>query len=374
MGVIRVLQVLDKLSLNSGVCSVVMNYYDNIDHNKIIFDFLVHEDTPLYFKEKLESNGSRIYQMPELKTKNLLKYVKTLNKFFNNHKEYKIVHGHIANAAIFYLSMAKWNGVPVRIIHSHNSQGADKFYKKLRNYALNLPIKGIANYYFACSDKAAAFLFGENYINYNVKILNNAINVNKYAFNIDTRAKLRNKLNINNKFVIGHVGRFSNQKNHYFLIDIFNEIHKSNQNTILMLIGKGELEQNVKEKVHALDLDNSVLFMGLRNDVDELMQVMDVFVLPSLFEGLPVVGIEAQASGLPCLFSKNITKQADITSSVIYLDINSGVEVWKNEILKLKGKRRLAENADKIKVADFDIMEQCKVLSNFYSVTISKFI
>ncbi len=367
MGVIRVLQVLDKLSLNSGVCSIIMNYYDNIDHNKIIFDFMVHGDTPISFKEKLEGMGSIIYQMPELKTKNLLKYIKALNRFFNDHKEYKIVHGHIANAAIFYLNAAKWHEVPIRIIHSHNSRGADNFIKRARNYLLNLPIKKISNSYVACSDKAADFLFGKSLVDNNKAfILNNAIDTSKYAYDVNLRHKLREKMNINDSYVIGHVGRFCNQKNHVFLIEIFNAIHNHNPDTILMLIGEGELIDKIKEKVHILDLDDSVIFMGLRNDVNELMQVMDVFVLPSLFEGLPVVGIEAQTAGLPCVFSNSITNKADLTGKVSFIELNDEIEIWKSKILEFRNKPRNVDNIEKIKSAGFDIKEQGQKLSSFY--------
>lgn len=371
--VIRVLHVLDKLSLNSGVSSVVINYYDHMEHDKIIFDFMVHEDTPAYFKEKLKSTGSIIYQMPELKTKNLLKYIKALNNFFKFHKEYKIVHGHIANAAIFYLNAAKRYGVPVRIIHSHNSKGADNILKKVRNYLLNLPIKNLANNYLACSDKAAEFLYGKNFtINNNVFILNNAIDVKKYSFDINLRNELRKKMNIENAYVIGHVGRFCKQKNHIFLIDIFNLIYQYNSKAVLLLIGEGELETQIREKVHKLELEDSVFFMGIRNNVNELMQVMDIFVLPSLFEGLPVVGIEAQASGLPCIFSSAITKQADLTGDVSFIDISDNIEEWKDKIFELSKKNRTIGNIEKIKEAGFYINDQSIILSNYYESLYNK--
>lgn len=366
MCAIRILHVIDKLSFNSGVCSILMNYYNVMDDNKVKFDFIVHEETPEYFKQKLAERGSKLYQMPELKISNLVKYIMALNVFFKKHKEYKIVHGHIANAAIFYLSSAKCHGVPIRIIHSHNSKGADTYKKRIRNFILNLPIKYLANSYFACSNKAADYLFGEKFIKHNkIYILNNAININKYSFNLNIRNDLRNKMNLNNAYVIGHVGRFCNQKNHNFLIDIFYEIHKVNKKTILMLIGGGELENIIRKKVDNLNLNDSVIFMGIRYDVNELLQAMDVFILPSLFEGLPVVGIEAQVAGLPCVFSSDITKEADITGNVDFIGLNEGVEIWSNKILSLYGKKR-AIDKNKIEQSGFSIDKQSEYLYNYY--------
>lgn len=366
MDAIRVLQVIDKLSLNSGVCSTVMNYYDNMDNNKIIFDFMVHEDTPEYFRQKLADRGSKLYQMPALKTKNLIKYIKALDNFFIEHKEYKIIHGHIANASIFYLCSAKHHGVPVRIIHSHNSKGADNLIKRVRNFILNSPIKSLANSYFACSNKAADFLYGRIFVKKNkVIILNNAIDVDKYSFNISLRNKLRNKMNLNDAYIIGNVGRFCNQKNHDFLIDIFYEIHKSKKESILMLVGEGELESKIKEKVHILDLDDAVIFMGIRSDVHKLMQIMDLFVLPSLFEGLPVVGIEAQTAGLQCVFSSSITREADITGNVTFIELNDGAKIWRDKIINLTNERKSADSK-KIKLAGFNIKDQSNYLSKYY--------
>lgn len=363
---IRVLHVLDKLSLNSGVCSIIMNYYNNMDNNDIIFDFMVHEDTPEYFEKLLSAKGSKIYKMPELKFKNLTKYMNALDSFFSTHKEYKIVHGHIANAAIFYLYSAKHHGVPIRIIHSHNSRGADKLKKRIRNYLLNLPIKFLANFYFACSNNAARFLYGKSFIKKNnIVILNNAINIEKFSFDVNKRNQLRSSMNLDNHYVIGHVGRFSGQKNHDFLIDIFNKIHLKNPNSLLFLIGDGELKNKVTDKISNIGLSKSVILMGIRDDVSDIMQAMDVFVLPSLFEGLPVVGIEAQAAGLPCIFSSSITKEAKVTENVEFINLYDSTETWCDKILSYKDAERFKHN-EEIEVNGFNIKKEAKFLYDFY--------
>ena len=370
---IRVLHVIDSFNQSSGVSSVVMNFYNHLDHNKVTFDFIVHDDTPLAYRKVIEERGSKIYQMPKLKYKNVIFYYNCLKAFFTEHPEYQIIHGHIANAALFYLGMAKRFKVPYRIIHSHNSSGADNRIKRIRNYFLNLPIKWVANHYMACSDKAASFLFGSRLIKENkVLKLPNAIEIRNYIYNDSTRQLIRRRLELNDKLVIGHVGRFCKQKNHSFLVDIFKEVHQRNANAVLILIGTGEDETAIKDKVQKLKLSNAIFFLGARTDVNELMQGMDIFVLPSLFEGLPVVGIEAQASNLKCFFSSTISSEAAVTDRVEFINLSCSPKEWGERILNFDYKYQRDQPQNHLIDSEFDIYNEVKILEQYYTGLLTK--
>lgn len=369
---VRVLQVLDKLSLNSGASAVVMNYYRWLNKEKIIFDFLLHEKPPGEFRDLLIKNKSKYYVMPELKSKNLKTYRRALRQFFNEHKEYKIVHGHIPNAAGFYLGEAKKAGVPVRILHSHNTSGADQILKKLRNNFLNKWAVRQASVYFACSKKAALYLFGKKKASLNkVFLLKNAVDLKRFSYNSIVRDKMRKELKIENAFVIGHIGRFCNQKNHHFLLQIFMEIIKINENSRLLLLGDGDLKQQIENEIKDLNLEKYVLLEGVRENVSDYMQAMDILVLPSLFEGLPVVGIEAQAAGLPCVFSDRITKEASVTGGVQFLPLEMEAKEWAKRVIDLGScERNMTQSM--IRQAGYDIQTEANHLEELYLNSISK--
>lgn len=318
---IRVLQVIDRLELNSGVSSVVMNYYNHMDKSDIIFDFLVHGSTDNVIRKNIESKGSRIYEMPRLCAKNILMYYKKLNLFFKEKaSDYDIIHGHIPNAAVFYLGLAKKYNVSVRIIHSHSSIASENVLKRFRNRVLiNLGIKQ-ANCYFACSNSAALYMYGKKMnSSKKVRIIYNAIDTDRFAYNEDLREKVRKNLGIENRFVLGHVGRFTSNKNQEFLIDLIKDL--DDERVLLLLIGDGEKSEIIKKKVKKYQLYDQVVFLGIRDDVEIFLQAMDLFLLPSYHEGLPVSCIEAQFSGLNCLISDSVTKETDISGNCYYLDI-----------------------------------------------------
>ena len=229
--------------------------------------------------------------------------------------------------------VAKRQKIKHIIIHSHNSNTPSGLLRKLLN-ALNKPFLHLGTDFFACSKLAGEWLFGKNFLKkHELKIINNAVDIDKYKFNAQTRENIRNELECREKFVIGHVGRFCYQKNHDFLINVFYEVQKEDKDMILLLIGEGELKEEIQEKVKKLNIQDNVIFLGTTNKVQNYLQAMDLFVLPSRFEGLPVVGIEAQASGTKCLFSNNITKETKIVDNTEFLDLN--VQEWKNAILNL---------------------------------------
>ncbi len=323
---IRVAQIVGKW-LGGGVEAVVMNYYRHIDRSKIQFDFICDEDSTNIPYEEIESLGGKVILIPPYQK--VFKYHKALKKALKE-ENYKIVHSHINTLSVFSLFAAKCAGVPVRIAHSHSTTNKKEKKKNLLKQMLRPFSKVFATDYMCCSELAGRWLFGnKEYDKGNVYLLNNAIDLDKFKYDEKIRNEKRKEFNIDDDtLVIGHVGRFVEQKNHRFLINIFNEVHKEKENSILMLVGQGPLMEEIKEKVKALGLEKNVMFLGQRNDVKDLYQAFDVFCLPSLYEGLPVVGVEAQATGLLCLFSDEMTKETKILRSTQFLSLNQKASEW----------------------------------------------
>lgn len=361
---IRVLQVLGRMN-RGGAESMIMNLYREIDREKVQFDFVVHTDKKCAFDDEIRSLGGRIFSVPRYNGRNHLQYVNAWKKFFKEHPEYKIIHGHIYSVASIYLKIAKRFGL-VTIAHSHNTsegKGLTAFAKRI----IQLPLKNIADYLFACSDKAGEWLYGRICIKQkNYYLLKNAIDTEVYRHNPDIRHKMRKELNVENNFVLGHVGRFNTQKNHGFLLDIFAEVYKKDRNCRLLLVGDGNLRAELEEKMNKLGIRHAVIMTGVRADVNDLLQAMDCFVFPSLHEGLPVTVVEAQAAGLSCFISDRITKEVCITELVKQLPINQGTKCWV-ETLALASKEETHKNVtEKIVNAGYDIKTTSKWLQEFY--------
>lgn len=352
---IRVAQMMTEMNYG-GVEMVVMNYYRHIDRSKVQFDFFVLEGSEIPQREEIERLGGRIYIVPHYK--HLVQYEKTLIRLFKENN-YKIVHSHMNTLSVFSLRVAKKAGVPVRIAHNHSTAGKGEYKKNLVKYMLRPFAKVYPTDLFACSHLAGDWLYGKNA---NYTVFNNAIELDKFVYNEQIREKIRKQYHIENKFVIGHVGRFCYQKNHDFLIDIFEKVHEREKEAILLLIGEGELEDEIKAKVYRLGLDECVIFAGTCSNVNEMYQAMDVFVLPSRYEGLPVVGVEAQAAGLPCLFSINVTKETKLLNNVFFE--NAFDEYIEDVFNELNIKR--INVAEKIKHAGFDIDNEADKLQNMY--------
>lgn len=328
---IRIAQIIGKW-LGGGVESVVMNYYRHIDRTKIQFDFICDEDSTNIPYDEIKKLGGKIILVPPYQK--VFEYQKDLIKIFKDNN-YKIVHSHLNTLSVFPLRAAKKAGVPVRIAHSHSTTNKKEWKKNLVKQILRPFCKVYATDYMCCSELAGRWLFGnKEYDKGNVYLLNNAIDLDKFKYDEQLRNKKRKELNIkDDTLVIGHVGRFVEQKNHRFLIDIFNEVHKQKENSILLLVGQGPLMEEMKEKVKTLGIEDSVKFLGQRNDVNELYQVFDVFCLPSLYEGLPVVGIEAQAAGLLCVLSDDMTKETKVLNETEFLSLKQSASVWAKIIL-----------------------------------------
>lgn len=364
---IRIAQVIGKW-VGGGVEAVVMNYYRHIDKSKIQFDFICDEDSTNIPYEEIEKLGGKVILIPPYQK--LFRYHRELKRVLKE-GNYKIVHSHINTLSVFSLFAAKCAKVPVRIAHSHSTTNKKEKKKNLMKQVLKPFSKLFATDYMCCSELAGRWLFGDKLYNEGkIYLLNNAIDLKKFEYNEKIREEVRKELNIGEEtFVMGHIGRFVEQKNHSFLIDIFYELHKEKQNAVLMLVGQGPLQEESKAKVEQLGLKDKVLFLGQRNDTASLYQAIDVFVLPSLYEGLPVVGVEAQAAGLLCVFSDDMTKETKVLESTIFNTLNQSASEWTKTILTESKEYVRGKTSDEMKKKNFDIdTEACRLEKMYYDL------
>ena len=360
---IRVLQVMGIVE-SGGVEAVIMNYYRHIDKSKVQFDFVMHKGSnPAYIAE-VKAMGAKVYEITPY-SQNILRFIIEIFKICKDGK-YKIVHINMNSLSGFSLMAAYFAGVPRRILHNHTTDSSKEGLRTLVKRFLRPFAKLFANRYFACSNKAAEWMYGKSKLESgNVIIINNAIDLKRFTFNSAKREQVRKHLAIEDSFVIGHVGRFVKTKNHIFLVEAFEEVLKSVPNAKLLLIGDGPLKKQIEDKVRKLGLKDKVIFSGVRSDVADLYNAMDVFVLPSLYEGLPVVGVEVQANGLPFICSSNVTKEILLTDRVKLMDLSSGTKAWKDVICQYAGHDRHKADAD-IANSGFDIAVEAKILEKVY--------
>lgn len=357
---IRVLQVVTFMN-RGGLESMLMNYYRNINRNKVQFDFLEHRDGEHDFSNEILSLGGKIYTLPPVNPSNTNNYLDALDEFFKEHTEYKIVHSHLDCMSTYPLKYAQKYGSPVRIAHSHNTNQEKNFKYFVKMYSKS-QIPKYATHLFSCGEEAGKWMFPKR----EFRILNNAIDAKKFQYNRDVDNEIKRELGLEQEFIIGHVGRFNSQKNHKFLIQIFNEIYKLKPNSKLILVGIGELQEEIVEMANDLGINDSILFLGLRSDIDRVMQAFDVFIFPSLFEGLPVTMIEAQAAGLRCIKSDEVTDQCCITKNVKSLPLKSNAISWAKEIISYGYNYEKLDTYKDIVKGGFDIKENAKFLEEFY--------
>lgn len=356
---IRILQVVNMMD-RAGLETMLMNYYRNIDRTKVQFDFLTHRENDGAYDEEIKQLGGKVYHAPRLMPQNYPAYFKWMKNFFKEHPEYKIVHSHIDTMSFFPLYAAKLSNIPLRISHSHSSK-LDKDFKFPIKYVAKLFLPKVANTYFSCGQKAGEFL----YKNRNFKIVNNACDVGKFVFENNKREELKEKFELENKFVIGHVGRYCYIKNQLFILDIFKEFLSIKKDSVLVLIGKGPDEDKIREKIKTLGIEDKVLLLIDRNDVNELYNMMDAFIMPSLFEGLPVVAVEAQINGLKCFMSDKISDEVKITDTLVMISLDKSAKEWA-EIIYTSNCERNRESVNQIKQKGYDISVEAKKLMEYY--------
>lgn len=342
-----------------GTQTFLMNIYRNIDRTKIQFDFFVEYPNEQFFDNEIESLGGHIYRSSFRTDGNIFKFKKKFKKILTENN-YAIVHVHAYTIGYFCLKVAKQCGVKIRIAHSHNNQmPKDKFYvlKQIMKYLY----PKYANYYMACSKEAGDFLFSK----YKYIVIKNAIDVSKFKFNPDTRNIIRKKLAINDFFVIGNVGRLHIQKNQLFLLDVFDEIRKKIKKTKLIIIGNGPMKAEIIKKIDKLGINDQVILLSNQKKMSDLYQAMDIFLLPSLFEGLGIVAIEAQAAGLPTYCSTNVSKEASVSSLFRSIELGNPYK-WAEYILQQNNQRNPHAGQVGAIQAGFDIKENALSLQNWY--------
>lgn len=362
---IRVAQMMTDMNFG-GVEMVVMNYYRNIDRDKVQFDFFALEGSSIPQRDEIEKMGGRVYVVP--KYTHLVQYEKEIQRIFRENN-YKIVHSHMNTLSVFSLYGAKMVGIPNRILHNHSTAGTGETKKNIMKYILRPFAKVFPTELCACSKFAGEWIYGKRT---DFKVFNNAIDLKKYQFNQEKRQSIRKKLGIENKKVIGHVGRFCYQKNQEFLIDIFQVLANKCDDAVLLLIGEGETEPIIREKASALGLKDRVLFLGKQEDTSSFYQAMDVFVLPSRYEGLGMVAIEAQASSLPTLCSTEVPQEAKVLPSTLFLKLEDGPEVWANAIMSVDSRCERKDTSDELRKAGYDIKVEAIKLVAFYEKMLGK--
>lgn len=352
-----------------GIENYILNTYDHLDKNKYQFDFLVKEDLGKYFSERIHKNGGRIYRVGTFKYEKK-KVLNNLNSLYKNHK-YKKIYINLSYAAtLVYVIPALKYGVKQIYIHSHAS---DDIRKKVHIVTRFLFLKIISSkadcYYLGCSEEACIWMYGKRRCERKgFYIINNAIDFNKYKYDSNKRINCREKYNLGNSFVVGHVGRFSKEKNHEFIIESFNKLHAINKNTKLLLVGDGILLKDIQKLVNELNLENDVIFTGVVEDTSYFYNAMDCFWLPSIYEGLPISAVEAQTNGLKCLLSNKITASADIlkNGNCDFLDIENKEE-FVNVTLNIKQGYSREVDKKKIENSGYDLETEVKKLENLFA-------
>ena len=354
---IKVLQVVPSLSQANGVVACILNYCEHIDKNKYQVDFAVLSDWNKSRFEEIKNSGYIIHEL--YRCKNIFKYIFEVKKFFRENA-YDIIHCNVANTGVIFLYYAKKYNVRLRILHSHATQTSDKLLNKLRNDGILLITKKFANCYVACSNLAGKAMFKNN----NFIVLNNAIDCEKYRFDLGIRNNIRQKYNLkSSEFIIGTIGRLCEQKNQIFLIKLLSRLDNKFK---LIIVGNGRLEKKLKKEASDLGVSDRVIFTGSIKNTNEYYSAFDLFVLPSLYEGLPVVGVEAQANGVPCVFSETITNELQINTNVLFekLDLNIWEHIIKNCPLR-------NENCYKFLESNYNIKNEAHSLENIYDKQIN---
>lgn len=357
---IRVLQMIATLDVG-GTQTMMMNIYRQIDRERLQFDFVIDQPKETYFAPEIRSLGGRVYTMPAFRGTNAGEIRRDWNNFFYTHPEYRVLHSHSRSYASLYLPVAKRHGLKT-IIHSHSTSTGGGVKGAVKTI-LQLPLRDQADVLMACSPEAGEWLYGKRACqSERFMLLPNGIDTRRFAVSPETRADCRRELGLGDRYVIGHVGRFYDVKNHSFLLDAFQKVHEKEPEALLLLVGTGPLQQAMAEKAVALGVADHVIMTGNRDDVPALLSAMDVFTLPSLWEGLPMTVVEAQAAGLPCVLSDTITRDVGVSPLVEYLPLGDP-ERWAAELLR---RRPRMDARDAILRAGFDIRGTAKTLSELY--------
>lgn len=362
---IRILHSVSNMD-RAGIETMLMNYYRHIDRSKIQFDFLCNKKKPGAYDAEIKEMGGNIYHTPGLNPAKYPSYLKCMKKIFEENPEYKIVEAHNGALGVYALHAAKVNHIPVRIFHAHGASITRDW---------KLPIKLVCkallpsnmNQHFSCGIEAARCYFREKVVERNdYELIPNAIEVNRFVFDSTIRNRIRHDNHLENKHIVGHVGRFMSQKNHTFLLDVFAEVSKRDSLAHLVLLGDGELMDAMKEKASNLGIKDRVTFVGNVGNANEWYQAFDCFVLPSVWEGLPVVGVEAQAADLPCIFSSAVTREIGLSDRAKFIPLTEEISTWATEICNALQQNARNDNTKLITEHHYNIEIEAKKLQERY--------
>ena len=347
---------------SGGVEAVVMNYYRAMDRSKVQFDFFLDRNSSFPQREEIERLGGRYYLVPPYYLG--FSYFFTLKRLFRENG-YHIVHGQLNTVNALPLLAAKCAGVPVRICHNHSTGNWAEGPKTLVKHLLRPFARLWATDDFACGIATGRWMFGKKKMDEGrVRIVPNAVETSGLLFQESERQARRAELGIGpDAFLVGHVGRFTFAKNHAYLIDIFEALHKKAPDSILLLVGEGNLRDAVERKVRHKHLEDCIRFLGVQKDIGSFYSAMDVFCLPSNYEGFPVVAVEAQLNGLPCVVSDSVTDEVSMSGNVERLSLKAGPEAWAKALYAMRNRRLTPEQSV---IRRFDIHAQADVLMNVY--------
>lgn len=365
----RILHVIGSLGMG-GSQAMVMSLYRAIDRQQMQFDFVLDTQTEGVFENEIRQLGGRIYYVPKFNGRNGAKVRSAWHKFFREHPEYKILHSHVRSYASLYLPIAKKNGLKT-VVHSHNTSNG-KGIASVGKWLLQYPLRHQADYFFGCSEWAGQWLFGKKVVKSDrYYMLKNAVDMDRFAFRPEIRQQIRQELGAEESTrVLGHVGRMNVQKNHAFLLRAFRDMVDAHPDTLLVLLGDGELREAVEKQIRELSLEKHVRVLGVKENAQEYMSAMDALLLPSLHEGLPVVVVEAQAAGLPCLIADTITREVALSELVHYLPINEGTEPWVKAMDEVDFARK--DVAEALAQQGFSVTHTAKWLCRFYQEILDK--
>lgn len=364
---IKVLQVIAGMNAG-GMENMIMNYYRNLDRNIVQYDFLIFTEGEAFFEKEILSLGGKIYKITS-RRKNFIKNRRDVKSFFKEHaKDYDIAEFHQGITYYYPLKMAKKYKIKHRIIHNH---GIDRvFLKKLKlynNLFARRRISNLATEYFSCSEDVNEQLFSNKIIkNKQIKIIPNAIDVSKFKYSKDKETKIKKELNINdNMYVFGHIGTFTYPKNHDFIIQQYYEICKEEKNSVLLLIGEGPLKNQIEDKVKNLNIQDRVVFLGVRRDIPDILSAIDTLIFPSLFEGIPLTLIEAQANGVRLLLSDNINHKIKCTNLCNFISLTEN-DKWKQSLMNFEKIRDREIYNEQIKNTTYNIKKTATELQKIY--------
>lgn len=357
---IRILHVVGIMNYG-GAETLIMNWYRNIDRTKYQFDFLVHTNEEGAYDQEILELGGNIYSVPKFKVWNYFRYKKQIKLHFKQHPEHAIIHGHIRSTASIYAKIAKKFNCKT-IVHSH-STSERKGLKRYIKLLLERNITDNSDVLLACSKASGEWLFRDRYF----EVLPNVIDCDKFLFHSKIKNETRDKLNLDDEnIVIGNVGRYTYEKNHAFLIDLFSKIVSVNDQYRLLLIGKGPLKKQIEELANNKNIHDKIVFIEETNKIESYLMCMDIFLFPSIFEGLGMAAIEAQASGLPTICSDNVPRETELTNIIEYKELN--INSWIKTLLSIKRNTRKdrIDNNKLVKVSDFDVVHGVERLTLIY--------